>query len=573
MPAVKQPLNAKTELDKALAASRGAFSAVGVFSFFINALMLTVPLYMLHIYDRVLTSRSESTLVMLTLLAVGLLLTYGLLEMVRARVLVRVGARLDHRLNRPLLAAMLQQRLRGQPTSQTQALRDMDAVRTFLTGPGLLAFFDTPWTPFFIAVIFLFHPMLGFLALAGGIILLVLAITNEWVTRKPLREASANSLNANGFVEASMRNAEAIQAMGMLPGLQQRWLDGHQAALAQQAVASDRAGGITATAKVIRQILQVAMLGLGAYLAIQQIITPGVMIAASIIMGRALAPIEMSINTWRGFISSRTAYARVKDLLTHTAPTRLPMKLPAPLGAISVEGLVAAPPGVQKPVIQGISFALPKGEVLGIIGPSAAGKSTLARLLVGVWSPLAGHVRLDGADVYQWDAEELGPHIGYLPQDVELFDGTVSDNIARFYTPDHERIVAAARQAGVHDMILRLPDGYDTVIGEGGGVLSGGQRQRIALARALYGEPALIVLDEPNSNLDGEGEEALRAAIAELKQQGKTVVIIAHRPSIISIVDKILVLQQGRVAMFGAPAEVLPQVANLSASKAQAGNH
>ena len=562
-----QEREANNPLTQSLRASRGAFFAVGLFSFFINALMLTVPLYMLHIYDRVLTSGSESTLWMLTIVAAGLLLTFGLLDMLRARILVRIGARLDNQLNVPLLSAMVQARLSGVKPNQNQPIQDLETVRTFMTGPGLLSLFDSPWTPFFIIVIFLFHPILGFVALTGAMILLLLALVSELVTRGKLKQASTHSVSANGFAESSLRNAEAIQAMGMLPGLIQRWLDGHQSALALQAVASDRAGSITATAKVVRQILQVAMLGVGAYLAIQQIITPGIMIAASIIMGRALAPVEMAIGSWRGFVSARAAFGRLKDVMEQGSLGAERMKLPAPSGELCVENLVTAPPGIKKPVIQNISFRLNKGEVLGLIGPSAAGKSTLARSLVGVWAPLSGRVRLDSADVYQWNPDELGPYIGYLPQDVELFTGSVCDNIARFSEINHERVVAAAKQAGVHEMILRLADGYDTLIGEGGNMLSGGQRQRIALARALYGEPVLVVLDEPNSNLDAEGEEALRAAILGLKAKGTTVVIIAHRPSIITIVDKILVLQEGRVGMFGPPSEVLPHVASVSTDK------
>ncbi len=555
---------AKTRLQEALATSRGSFSAVGVFSFFINTLMLTVPLYMLQVYDRVLTSRSEDTLFMLTLVAVGLLLTYGLLELARQRVLVRVGNRLDSELNQPLLHAMLTDRLRGNSAGRGQPLRDLDSVRTFLTGPGLLSFFDSPWTPLYIAVIFLFHPLLGLLALAGALILFGLAVLNEWATRKPLKAASRFTVDANGFAETSLRNAEAIQAMGMMPGLIARWLQRHQTALALQSEASDSAGGIMATAKVTRQVLQVGMLGVGGYLAVQQVITPGVMIAASIIMGRALAPIEMAINSWRSFIAARASYGRLQDIMSQADTTGPSMALPAPTGALSVESVMAAPPGIQKPVIQGISFSLEKGEVLGLIGPSASGKSTLARLFVGVWRPMAGHVRLDGADVYQWNPDELGPHIGYLPQDVELFDGTVWENIARFNTPDPRKVVAAARKADVHEMILRFPKGYDTVIGESGSMLSGGQRQRIALARALYGDPTFVVLDEPNSNLDGEGEQALSKVIADLKKQETTVVIIAHRPSVMSLVDKVLVLQQGRIAMFGPPSEVLAQVTNAN---------
>lgn len=559
----------KTDLERSLAASRGAFVAVGLFSFFINSLMLTVPLYMLQVYDRVLASRSESTLVMLTIVAAGILLTAGFLELARSRVLVRVGGRLDNQLNQPLLSAMLVDRLRGRSESQGQPLRDLDTMRTFLTGPGLISFFDAPWTPVFILIIFVFHPLLGFVALGGAVFLFFLAILNELLTRRPLKQASTVSINANGFAESSLRNAEVIQAMGMMPGLLRRWLDRHESSLALQAVASDRAGGVAATAKMVRQLLQIAILGVGAYLAIRQIITPGVMIVASIIMARALAPVELAINSWRSFVSARSAYGRLQDLMPQAgfSTDSESMELPPPMGALSVEGAVAAPPGVERPVIKGVSFALGEGELLGLIGPSGAGKSTLARLLVGIWAPAAGHVRLDGADVSQWDAEALGPHIGYLPQDVELFDGTVAENIARFSDPNGEVVVVAAKRAGAHEMILRLPNGYDTVIGEAGGVLSGGQRQRVALARALYGDPVLIVLDEPNSNLDAEGEEALRAAIADLKTAGKTVVIIAHRPSIMSAVDKLLVLRDGRVEIFGPPAEILPNVTHAFTNK------
>jgi PrtD family type I secretion system ABC transporter len=324
---------------------------------------------------------------------------------------------------------------------------------------------------------------------------------------------------------------------------------------------------VKATARSIRQFLQIAMLGAGAYLAIRQIITPGVMIVASIIMARALAPVEVAITSWRGFLAARSSYGRLQRLMAEVGETAVTMELPAPTGALAVEDLVAAPPGIQKPVIKGISFALPAGETLGIIGPSAAGKSTLARLLVGVWTPMAGHVRLDSADVSQWDRDALGPHLGYLPQDVELFDGTVSENIARFSEPDPEQVVIAAKRAGAHDMILRLPDGYDTLIGEAGNMLSGGQKQRVALARALYGDPAIVVLDEPNSNLDAEGEAALQTAVAELKARGKTVVVIAHRPSIVSRADKLLVLRDGRVEMLGAPDEILSRVTHAVASK------
>jgi PrtD family type I secretion system ABC transporter len=553
----------KTQLDQALIDSRGVFTSVGLFSFFINALMLTVPFYMLQVYDRVLVSRSEDTLLMLTIVAAGLLLMLGILELVRSKVLVRVGARLDNRLAKSLISAMLTKRLSGQG-GQNQPIRDLDALRVFLTGPGLLCFFDAPWTPFFILLIFVFHPLLGFIALTGAVILFFLAIMSELVTRRPQKMASEMSIAANEFADSSLRNAEVIQGMGMLPGLLHRWHTRHEAALAFQAIASDRAGGISSIAKFIRQFLQVAILAVGAYLAIKQIITPGVMIVASIVMARALAPIEMAISTWRGFISARSAYGRLKVLLSQTDDPQETMTLPKPVGALSLEGVFAIPPGGKKPVIKGVSFSLDAGEVLAIIGPSASGKSTLARLLVGIWTPTAGHVRLDGADVSRWDHEALGPHIGYVPQDVELFDGTVSENIARFNEPDAERVVAAARKSGVHEMVLRLPEGYDTRIGEVGSVLSGGQRQRIALARALYGAPSFIVLDEPNSNMDGEGEEALRTTLGELKHAGKTVVVIAHRPSIIQAADKVLVLREGQVEQFGMTAEVMQRLGRVT---------
>jgi PrtD family type I secretion system ABC transporter len=563
----------KTELDSTMGQARGVFVAVALFSFFINALMLTVPLYMLQVYDRVLVSRSEHTLLMLTLVAGGFLLALGFLELARSRILVRLGAQLDNRLSAPLISGMLHLRLSGHD-GQGQPIRDLDTMRVFLTGPGLLSFFDAPWTPFFILVIFVFHPLLGFIALTGAVLLFCLALLNELITRSPQRSSAAISIEADEFVESSLRNAEVIQGMGMLPGLLRRWHKKHKTALGFQAIASDRAGLISSNAKFFRQLLQIAVLGTGAYLAINQVITPGVMIVASIIMARALAPIEMSINSWRGFVSARSAYGRLKGLLNQTEPKHEQMTLPKPDGSLSVEGLVAAPPGVQKPVIKGISFALDAGEILAIVGPSAAGKSTLARLLVGVWSPASGHIRLDTADVSNWDHDALGPHIGYLPQDVELFDGTVSENIARFNEPDPNLVVAAAQQGGVHEMILRLPDGYDTQIGEAGKVLSGGQRQRIALARALYGDPSFIVLDEPNASLDGEGEEKLRATLEKLRANKKTVVLIAHRPSLIRTADRVLVLRDGRVEQFGPMADVMRKLnpAPVNQTTADAGS-
>lgn len=547
----------KTDLQRALKAARSTFATVGVFSLFINLLMLTAPLYMLQIYDRVLSSKSESTLVMLTIVAGGLLLVLGLLEVVRSRVLVRVGTKLDQQLSNRVFSAIFSYNLKKAGQGSSQSLRDLDTLRQFLTGSGLNAFFDAPWTPLFIAVIFLFHPLLGFVALGGAIAIFILALLNELITRKPLSEANQENVQANKFADASLRNSEVLAAMGMTPGLRQRWADRHENTLALQAVASDRAGTITATSKAFRLMLQVAILGTGAYLAIQQIITPGVMIAASIIMARALAPVEQAIGSWRQFIGARSAYGRLQELLAAIPEQEERMPLPAPEGRLETEKVVATPPGSKQVVLKGVSFALEPGESLGIIGPSAAGKSSLARLLIGVWPPASGHVRLDGADIYDWDHTELGPYLGYLPQDVELFDGTVSENIARFQEPDPDKVVAAAKKADVHEIILGLPDGYDTLIGNDGASLSGGQRQRVGLARALYGDPRLIVLDEPNANLDSAGETALRQALDTLKAEGRTTVVISHKPSLLSVVDKMLVLKNGQAEQFGERQEVM----------------
>ena len=562
----KKAAKTGSSLGNALAASRSAFVSVGVFSFCINLLMLTMPLYMLQVYDRVLTSRSFDTLIMLSVLALGLMSMNGLLEFVRARVLVRVGARLDQALSPQVFGSVVAQRLRG-GDEQGQPLRDLETLRTFLTGSALHAFDDSPWTPLFIALIFVFHPLLGTIALVGAILLFALAVLGEFLTRRPLAEASHQSMRANRFADSTFRNAEAIEAMGMRPALEKRWLERHVAALAYQARASDRAGSLTAAVKFVRPVLQMSMLGFGAYLAIQQVITPGVMIAASIILGRALAPVEAAINGWRSFVGARGAHGRLNDLLGEAEDATPDMALPAPSGRLAVEVGSAGPPALTKPVLRRINLALEPGEALGVIGPSAAGKSSLARLLVGVWKPQSGHVRLDGADIYDWNPVELGPHVGYLPQDVELFDGSVADNIARFTEADPAAVVAAAQRAGVHEMILQLPDGYDTLIGESGGVLSGGQRQRIALARALFGPPALVVVDEPNSNLDSEGEVALHEAIAWLKSEGRTVVIISHRPNILNQVDKILLLREGRIDELGPAQEVLAKLTRPVATR------
>ncbi len=553
----------KSDLQKALDTGRHSFWMVGFFSFFINILMLVPALYMLQVYDRVLTSRSESTLLVITLLMIALMMFLGALEWIRSQILVRVGARMDMHLNERLFSAMFDSTLNA-PTNRTnyvQPLHDLTNLRQFLTGPSLFAFFDTPWMPVYIFVLFLMHPIFGWMAVGGAVLLFGLTLINELITRRILGMANGEAMAATQYANSNLRNAEVLEAMGMLGRIRQRWHSRHKKMLALQAVASDRAGVLTAMSKSTRLILQSLVLGVGAFLAIEHIITPGMMIAASILMGRALAPIDMLIGAWRGFVGARSSYQRLDELLRAIPERPKAMPLPPPMGAIAVENIVVVPPGGKVPVLRNVSFTLGVGEVLGIIGPSASGKSTLARAVLGVWPTYAGKVRLDGADIRQWNREELGPYIGYLPQDIELFDGTVADNIARFGPVDAEQVVLAAKRAQVHEMILHLPHGYDTPIGEAGSVLSGGQRQRIGLARALYGDPVLIVLDEPNSNLDDQGEAALVRAISDLKARKRTVLIITHRPSVLANADKILVLREGQVQVFGPRDEVMAQFA------------
>nr|WP_207280975.1 type I secretion system permease/ATPase [Thiocystis violacea] len=549
----------------ALKASRDSFLFAGFFSLFINLLMLVPAIYMLQVYDRVLASSSESTLLMLTILVVGLFAVMGLLEVLRSRILVRVSARLDMLLNPRLFTAMFDAKLRDGRGAGAQPIEDLTNLRQFLTGNGLFAFFDVPWMPVYIFVLFLMHPWLGWFAIGGAVLLFALATANELITRQPLGKANGLAISARGYLGGNLRNAEALEAMGMLERVHGRWFARHREVLRLQALASDRAALLSNASKVLRVTLQSLILGMGAYLVIQQEFTPGIMIAGSIILGRALAPVDQLIGGWKGFLSARSAYKRLHDLLIAIPERPKFMSLPAPDGRLTVDGVLAAPPGSNVPVLRGIRFEIAAGEIVGVIGPSAAGKSTLARVLLGVWPVAAGKVRLSGADIGHWNREELGPHIGYLPQDIELFDGTVSENIARFGEVDPEQVVAAAQRAQVHEMILRLPKGYDTPIGDAGAVLSGGQRQRIGLARAIYGKPVLVVLDEPNSNLDDQGEAALVKAIAQLKAEGATVIIITHRPSVLNSVDKILVLREGLVEMFGPRDQVLAQFARPTA--------
>jgi len=562
----------RSELDGVLWSLRRIFLLAGVFSFFVNALMLVPSLYMMQVYDRVLNSRNEMTLLMITLITLGLYLLLGGLEWVRSQLLVRSSVQLDTRLNDRVFRATFAASLRGAGGNPAQALYDVTNLRQFLTGNGLFAFFDAPWAPIYLLVISLLHPWLGLFSLVGSLILVALTWLTEKITQKPLAEANTASMQANIFATNNLKNAEVIDAMGMLPAVQSRWYAKHRVSVALQQIASDRAGAISAATRFFRLAQQSLILGLGALLVIKGELSPGGMIAASILMGRVLAPVEQLIGVWKNLVSVRSAYERLQKLLAAIPAVEPGMPLPAPKGILALENVVAMAPNSQTVILRGVNAGIGAGDVVGIIGPSASGKSTLARLMVGVWPTASGKVRLDGADIFSWNKAEVGPYIGYLPQDVELFEGTIAENIARFATVDADKVVRAAQRAGVHDMILHFPKGYDTPIGPGGGFLSGGQRQRIALARAMYGDPVLVVLDEPNSNLDDVGEQALVRAVLDLKAQGTTVIVVTHRTNIVSVVDKLMLLRDGALQLFGPRNEVMASLAQTAQAGQSAGN-
>ena len=562
----------RSELDGVLWSLRRIFLLAGVFSFFVNALMLVPSLYMMQVYDRVLNSRNEMTLLMITLITLGLYLLLGGLEWVRSQLLVRSSVQLDTRLNDRVFRATFAASLRGVGGNPAQALYDVTNLRQFLTGNGLFAFFDAPWAPIYLLVISLLHPWLGLFSLVGSLILVALTWLTEKITQKPLAEANTASMQANIFATNNLKNAEVIDAMGMLPAVQSRWYAKHRVSVALQQIASDRAGAISAATRFFRLAQQSLILGLGALLVIKGELSPGGMIAASILMGRVLAPVEQLIGVWKNLVSVRSAYERLQKLLAAIPAVEPGMPLPAPKGTLTLENVVAMAPNSQTVILRGVNAGIGAGDVVGIIGPSASGKSTLARLMVGVWPTASGKVRLDGADIFSWNKAEVGPYIGYLPQDVELFEGTIAENIARFAAVDAGKVVRAAQRAGVHDMILHFPKGYDTPIGPGGGFLSGGQRQRIALARAMYGDPVLVVLDEPNSNLDDIGEQALVRAVLDLKAQGTTVIVVTHRTNIVSVVDKLMLLRDGALKLFGPRNEVMASLAQTAQAGQSAGN-
>ncbi len=529
----------------------------------INLLYLTGSIFMLEVYDRVLPSRSVPTLVGLVILAGGLYIAQGLLDLIRGRILIRIGTSLDETLNARVFETVVRLPLMvGGRNEGLQPLRDLDNVRSFLSSMGPGAFFDLPWLPFYLAICFAFHVMIGLTALVGAIILVTLTIVTEFMSRAPAREAMGLAARRNDLAATSRRNAEVLVAMGMSGRLTRRWSEANEKYLAGNQRASDVSGGLGAIAKVMRMTLQSAVLAVGAYLVIHQEATAGIIIAGSILSARALAPVDLAIAHWKGFVAARQSWHRLNGLLQSLPAQAQPTQLQDPAKRLSVEGVSIVPPGGdQKVIVVDVSFALEAGSGLGVIGPSGSGKSSLVRALVGVWQPVRGKVRLDGAALDQWSSDVLGRHIGYLPQDVELFGGTIAQNICRFDTDaGSDAIIAAAKEAGVHEMIIKMRDGYDTQIGEQGGALSAGQAQRVALARALYGDPFLLVLDEPNSNLDTEGDEALTRAVRAARERGAVVVVVAHRPIGIEGVDQLLVLKDGRMQAFGPKETVLGQV-------------
>ncbi|MDP2241533.1 MAG: type I secretion system permease/ATPase [Burkholderiales bacterium] len=536
---------------------RPYFISAAAFSLLLNLLLLVPALFMLQVFDRVLTSRSIETLMMLLVFAVGALLFMAYLDVIRSRLLTAAAVALEKLLGPRVLSEMIRRQATPGGGEALHGLHDVNSLRAFLTGPGILALFDSPWVPIYVLVIFLFHPLLGAVAFIGALIMLALAVLNEKFARQPLEAMQLDSRKAGRFAERSIANAEVARALGMVDSLARGWETLSRNGLGNQLRASRVASVLTSITRFMRQFLQVAMLAAGAWLVIEQQATPGVMIAGTILLSRALAPVEIAIAGWKGLVDARSAYGRLDTLLSSAPRDEAVTELPAPLGALEVERVVFGFRAQDRPVIKQVSFELAAGQALAIIGPSASGKSTLSRLIVGLWKPAVGTVRLDGADIAAWPRQRLGPYVGYLPQDVELFAGTVSQNIARMGEVDSAAVIDAARRANAHDLILHLAQGYDSHIGEGGAFLSAGQRQRVALARALYGKPRLVVLDEPNSNLDAEGEAALIEAIRSMKADGVTLVIVTHRSTLLSAMDRILVLREGLIEKFGPPSEVL----------------
>jgi ATP-binding cassette subfamily C protein len=553
------------ELSNALRACRGHLVAAAVFSFGLNLLYLTVPLYSLQVYDRILPSSSDATLLLMTLIAVVALAVLAALDALRAFILGRAGVRLERAVAARVLDVTLERSLALGPSERGQSLRDLEAIRQSLAGQPALALFDLPWIPVYLIALFLIHWTLGAFSLVCGLVLLALAIMQDRATRTALERARHAAESNYAFTDAGLRNAEVVRGMGMFADYHRRWERDRVALVGAQLRASERSAAIASAIKLVRLLAQTLMLGAAAYLALRQVITPGAIFAAVILLARAIQPVEQVVGAWRSIVAALASWRRVDALLAQHPPRIERLELPRPRGSVAVEHAAFVPPGGSRPVLQGLNFALAPGETLGVIGPTAAGKSTLARLVVGVYPPSAGEVRIDGERAFAWARGSLGRHVGYVPQDVELFPGSVAENIARFGAADDEAVVAAARLAGIHELVLGMPQGYATRIGTHGAALSGGQRQLIALARAVFRMPSVVVLDEPNSNLDTKGESKLMDCLRQLKERGSTVVVISHRLGALNAADKVLVLQEGRMVAFGPRQEVMARLAPLSA--------
>ncbi|MFN3511741.1 MAG: type I secretion system permease/ATPase [Phenylobacterium sp.] len=564
-PLAAQPDNVLT---RAIKEGYGPLGAAAVFSLISNLLYLALPIFTFQIYGRVITSNSMATLLVLTLGTLAVFAISGVIDHYRAKVLINFGLVLDQRVSGHVFSALFDNAVRGNPAARSQALRDLDTFRQMLTGPVFGAFFDLPFIVPFLIILFIIDPIIGVVTIIGAVVLVALTLAQDRATRQPLQEANDAALRSYAFTDAALRNSEVVRAMGMVTPLGGRWATFRAVTMEKSSGASERASTLSNATKFARQAIQVLIIAIGALLVIEGKIHAGLLFANMILASRALQPIERLVGSWDGLVNGTRAYQRLMGLLGVYQPGKVATSLPRPLGQLSVEGVSFAPPGVNRLILQGLNFKIEPGEMLGVIGPSGAGKSTLARLLAGIWKPNAGHVRLDGADVFAWDRAEFGRHVGYLPQDTELFSGSIRENIARFRSDvTDEQVVAAAQLAGVHEMILRLPEGYETELGETGFVLSAGQRQRVGLARALLGDIQLLVLDEPNASLDSEGEDALMNVLDVMKARGVTIVVVSHKPNVFRAADKMLVMRDGRIEMFGPREQVMARVVQPAAPR------